>query len=82
MRRRGMEAGMEKGLSIYRAFGLYTGGFLGFIALMAILEQFGVPADVLGILSYSPLSFMRPLAGYRAPCRLTLIIAGRSATAL
>ena len=43
---------MEKGFinNLPRIYGLYTGGFLGFIALMAILEQFGVPADVLGIL--------------------------------
>ena len=33
-----------------RIYGWYTGGFLIFIVLMAILEQLGVTADVIGIL--------------------------------
>ncbi len=33
-----------------KVYGLYTGGFLIFIALMAVLEQLGVSADVIGIL--------------------------------
>ncbi len=33
-----------------RIYGLYTGGFLAFIVLMAALEQIGVSADTLGIL--------------------------------
>ena len=33
-----------------RIYGLYTGGFIVFIGLMAILEQMGVSADVIGIL--------------------------------
>ena len=33
-----------------KVYGLYTGGFLLFIGLMAILEQFGVSSDTLGIL--------------------------------
>ena len=33
-----------------RIYGFYTGGFLIFIILMAILEQFGVSADTIGIL--------------------------------
>ena len=33
-----------------KVYGLYTGGFLLFIGLMAILEQLGVSADTLGIL--------------------------------
>ncbi|MEQ8356044.1 MAG: sodium:solute symporter family protein [Kiloniellaceae bacterium] len=33
-----------------RVYALYTGGFLAFIILMAILEQMGVGADVIGIL--------------------------------
>ena len=33
-----------------RIYGLYTGGFIIFIGLMAILEQMGVSADVIGIL--------------------------------
>ena len=33
-----------------RVYGLYTGGFIVFIGLMAVLEQLGVSADTLGIL--------------------------------
>ncbi len=33
-----------------RIYGLYTGGFLVFIALMAIFEQMGMKADTIGIL--------------------------------
>ena len=33
-----------------RMYGLYTGGFLGFIVLLAILEQVGVPNKILGYL--------------------------------
>ncbi|MGQ2907340.1 MAG: sodium:solute symporter family protein [Aliihoeflea sp.] len=33
-----------------RVYGLYTGGFLVFILLMAVLEQMGVGADTIGIL--------------------------------
>src|SRR6186713_254909 len=33
-----------------RMYGLYTGGFLGFIILLAILEQVGVPNKILGYL--------------------------------
>lgn len=33
-----------------RVYGLYTGGFLIFVLLMAVLEQMGVPADTIGIL--------------------------------
>ena len=33
-----------------RIYGLYTGGFLVFVALMAVLEQMGVEADTIGIL--------------------------------
>ena len=33
-----------------RIYGMYTGGFIVFIGLMAILEQMGVSADVIGIL--------------------------------
>lgn len=33
-----------------RIYGLYTGGFIVFIALMAVLEQMGVGADTIGIL--------------------------------
>jgi cation/acetate symporter len=33
-----------------KIYGVYTGGFLAFFALMAILERFGLGADVIGIL--------------------------------
>ena len=33
-----------------RVYGMYTGGFLVFVILMAILEQMGVSANVIGIL--------------------------------
>ncbi len=33
-----------------RVYGMYTGGFLVFVVLMAILEQMGVGADTIGIL--------------------------------
>ncbi|MEQ9178894.1 MAG: VC_2705 family sodium/solute symporter, partial [Nitratireductor sp.] len=33
-----------------RVYGIYTGGFIAFIILMAILEQMGVGADTIGIL--------------------------------
>ena len=33
-----------------KIYGLYTGGFIVFIGLMAILEQMGVSADIIGIL--------------------------------
>ena len=33
-----------------RVYGLYTGGFIVFIGLMAVLEQIGGSADTLGIL--------------------------------
>jgi len=36
--------------SLGRLYGLYTGGFLGFIVLLAIMEQVGVPNRVLGYL--------------------------------
>ena len=33
-----------------KIYGIYTGGFLAFFALMAVLEQMGVAANVIGIL--------------------------------
>ncbi len=33
-----------------KIYGLYTGGFIAFIALMAILEQVGLSAQAIGIL--------------------------------
>jgi len=36
--------------SLGRLYGLYTGGFVGFIVLLAVMEQVGVPNRVLGYL--------------------------------
>ena len=36
--------------NIGKVYGVYTGGFLAFILLMAILEQVGVSAEVIGVL--------------------------------
>ncbi len=36
--------------SLPRIYAIYTGGFLAFFALMAILEQFGLSAKTIGIL--------------------------------
>ena len=36
--------------SLGRLYGIYTGGFLGFIAFIAVIEQLGVPNRVLGYL--------------------------------
>ena len=33
-----------------KIYGLYTGGFIVFILLMAVLEQMGLGADTIGIL--------------------------------
>ena len=33
-----------------KIYGLYTGGFIVFILLMAVLEQLGLKADTIGIL--------------------------------
>ena len=33
-----------------KIYGLYTGGFLAFVILLAILEQIGVPNRILGYL--------------------------------
>ena len=33
-----------------RVYGLYTGGFLVFVLIMAVLEQMGVGADTIGIM--------------------------------
>src|SRR3546814_13384592 len=36
--------------SLGRVYGLYTGGFLAFVVLLAILEQIGVPNRIIGYL--------------------------------
>ena len=33
-----------------RVYGIYTGGFLAFVILLAVLEQIGVPNKILGYL--------------------------------
>ena len=33
-----------------RVYGIYTGGFLAFVILIAVLEQMGVPNKILGYL--------------------------------
>ena len=33
-----------------KVYGIYTGGFLAFVTLIAILEQMGVPNKILGYL--------------------------------
>ncbi len=46
-------AGMSKDeflSNLPKVYGVYTGGFIIFILLMAVLEQFGVPAATIGIL--------------------------------
>ena len=40
-----------------RMYGTYTGGFIGFIILLAILEQVGVPNKILGYLFVATRSF-------------------------
>ena len=41
-----LEGGFIQNLG--RVYGIYTLGFLGFVILMAILEQAGVSADAIG----------------------------------
>ena len=36
--------------NIGKVYGLYTGGFLAFVALMAVMERFGVSAEAIGIM--------------------------------
>ena len=36
--------------NIGKVYGLYTGGFLAFVALMAVMEQLGVSAEAIGIM--------------------------------
>ena len=54
-----------------KIYGMYTGGFIAFIILMAILEQMGLGADTIGILFIVclPWWFMRESAGFRGRCR-------------
>src|SRR5262245_65541102 len=43
-------AGSDFIKNLGRMYGTYTGGFIGFIILLAILEQVGVPNRILGYL--------------------------------
>ena len=47
-----------------KVYGLYTGGFVVFIILMAILEQAGVSAATIGILFVAFTIFIYALIGY------------------
>ncbi len=47
-----------------KIYGLYTGGFLVFIVLMAILEQMGVGADTIGILFVAFTIFIYAAIGF------------------
>ncbi len=47
-----------------KIYGFYTGGFLLFFALMAVLESMGVSANVIGILFLSFTIFIYALIGY------------------
>lgn len=48
-----MSNGKEKGSfidNLGRIYGIYTGGFIGFVLVLAILEQLGVPNRIIGYL--------------------------------
>jgi cation/acetate symporter len=47
-----------------KVYGLYTGGFIAFIALMAILDQMGVSAQTIGILFVAFTICIYALIGY------------------
>jgi cation/acetate symporter len=47
-----------------KIYGLYTGGFLVFILLMAVLEQMGLGADTIGILFVGFTIFIYALIGW------------------
>ena len=53
-----------------KVYGIYTGGFLVFIILMAIAEQAGMSAKLIGIFSLHLLFlFMLSLVGYLELCK-------------
>jgi cation/acetate symporter len=43
-------AGGDFTSNLGRVYALYTGGFLGFVLFLAVLEQVGVPNNILGYL--------------------------------
>ena len=57
-----------------KVYGMYTGGFLVFVVLMAILEQMGVGAETIGILFVC--------IYYRHLCRYRLVLADHAGRCL
>ena len=47
-----------------RVYGIYTGGFIGFIVIMAIAEQMGMSAKAIGIAFVAFTVFIYALIGY------------------
>ncbi len=47
-----------------RVYGMYTGGFLVFVLIMAVLEQMGVGADTIGILFVAFTIFIYAIIGW------------------
>ena len=47
-----------------RIYGIYTGGFIGFIVIMAIAEQMGLSAKAIGIAFVAFTVFIYALIGY------------------
>ena len=47
-----------------RVYGIYTGGFIGFIIIMAIAEQMGMTAKAIGIAFVAFTVFIYALIGY------------------
>ena len=47
-----------------RVYGIYTGGFIGFIIIMAIAEQMGMSAKAIGIAFVAFTVFIYALIGY------------------
>ena len=55
-----------------RVYGIYTGGFIGFIIIMAIAEQMGMSAKAIGIAFVAFTVFIYALIGWlsRTACLL------------
>ena len=47
-----------------KIYGIYTGGFIGFIIIMAIAEQMGMTAKAIGIAFVAFTVFIYALIGY------------------
>ena len=50
--------------NIGKIYGIYTGGFLAFVALMAVLEQAGVSAQAIGIMFVAFTILIYAMIGY------------------